>query len=684
MTASTDQLRVGFLEPHLECCGGIRRMLELANRLHHRGHEVRIYVPDDVDTECSWMAVAPRVSHVSQGLDDDLDIIVFNHEPQWHLVPRFTRAWASVFYALHYGALYGKPGSWESVRAPVDLRLANSHWTAECITAEIGQQPTVVLGGVNSDIFYPIPSAKKQYPILCVGDDRAWKGTETVRSAAELLGLPLATYADKGLSQRQLAAEYAKAEVFVVGSHYEGFGQPGLEALACGVPLVTTDNGGCREYAISEETALVVPPKEPESMAEAIRRLREDDELRHRLAANGLELVRQRFDWETSAQLLEERLSDAVQSSTRWVHERSGWERPAPESAILSIVVLQWGQLKYTQRCVESIRRNTDVDYELIVVDNGSHWEAANYVEHAADAAILNPVNRGFGEGMNQGLEAAQGRYVAFLNNDTVLPPAWASSMVAHLTDGSVGIAVPAITNARDQRIVRSEPGDDVERLLPFEAPPPAVAYVMQRSVIEGLRGWGREYEIASGEDMDLCFKVWANGLDVLFDTRVLVEHVSKGTARQLPDWRGLWSRNRQVFLAKWTSASPNVPRLEWISPERFADNLRHARAAAGWMGRYFDASRRLSEAESRLRDAGRGARDAADSVDVVSGGRSHVRDVMLWAWRRAVRPWLPARWRGALFHKYKHMYYQWFPQRKPQRGSDQVHQSEREVSGKP
>ena len=74
-----------------------------------------------------------------------------------------------------------------------------------------------------------------------------------------MLDLPVEEYAPKDLSQPDLGREYDAAQVFVVGSWFEGFCQPGLEAMACGVPLVTTDNGGCREYAIDGETALVVP-----------------------------------------------------------------------------------------------------------------------------------------------------------------------------------------------------------------------------------------------------------------------------------------------------------------------------------------------------------------------------------------------------------------------------------------
>ena len=186
---------------------------------------------------------------------------------------QFTQARRRIFYALHYARLYGKAGSWESIRAAVDLQLANSNWTADQICAEIGHRPTVQLGGVNRDIFHPY-GGRKRYPVLCSGGEgRPWKGTDTVLAAGQLLDVSVERYADKDLDQVALGREYDASRVFVVGSWFEGFSQPGLEALACGVPLVTTDNGGCREYAANEETALVVPPRDPQSMASAIRRL---------------------------------------------------------------------------------------------------------------------------------------------------------------------------------------------------------------------------------------------------------------------------------------------------------------------------------------------------------------------------------------------------------------------------
>lgn len=578
-------MRLGFIEPHLLRFGGIRRMVEFANRLVARGHDVTFYLPDDQVLECTWMRCDAKVRPLTSGFHDPLDVILFNHEPHWHLLDRFDNASRRVFYALHYSKVYAKEGSWECLRVPVDLQLANSSWTADMIEAETGHRPTVQLGGANREVFRPWGGIKK-YPLLCVGEERrTWKGTDTIFEAARLAGVPVEAYAPKDLSQAALGREYDAAQVFAVGSLYEGFCQPGLEAMACGVPLVTTDNGGCREYAIDGETALIVPPEDPQAMAEAIRRLLDDDVLAKDLAGAGLELVERDFDWEKRTDQLAEVFDGVIAGAALAPNPR----RPPPPTELdLSVVVLAWDNLTYTQKFTESVRQHTDVPYELIIVDNGSQWEAAHFASLAADIAVMNETNLGFAKGMNQGLGAASGEWVAFCNNDTILPDGWAGKLLetarAH---PNAGIVVPALTAARNHATVRDEPGTDTHVLPPFSAPPAAVIYLLRADIVEQLGAWGEEYHIASGEDVDLAFKVWVNELDIVYDERVLVDHIGKGSASRLDDWEGLWARNRQHFLDKW-KGDGEVPRLESCDPERFARNREIARAVAEWMQRYF------------------------------------------------------------------------------------------------
>jgi glycosyltransferase involved in cell wall biosynthesis len=74
--------------------------------------------------------------------------------------------------------------------------------------------------------------------------------------------------------------------------------------MACGTALVTTDNGGCRDYAFDGETCLVVPPGQPQQIADGIMRLFEHEPLRLRLSMAGHEFV-QRFTWQRAIDQLE-------------------------------------------------------------------------------------------------------------------------------------------------------------------------------------------------------------------------------------------------------------------------------------------------------------------------------------------------------------------------------------------
>jgi glycosyltransferase involved in cell wall biosynthesis len=72
--------------------------------------------------------------------------------------------------------------------------------------------------------------------------------------------------------------------VYVLPSSWEAFPIGVLEALACGVPQVATDVGGTRE-AVTPETGILIPPRDPDALATAILELLEDDERRARMAA---------------------------------------------------------------------------------------------------------------------------------------------------------------------------------------------------------------------------------------------------------------------------------------------------------------------------------------------------------------------------------------------------------------
>ncbi|HEY0737130.1 MAG TPA: glycosyltransferase [Herpetosiphonaceae bacterium] len=94
--------------------------------------------------------------------------------------------------------------------------------------------------------------------------------------------------------------------LFAMPSRAEAFGVAALEAQACGLPVVASNVGGLPEVVCDGETGLLVPPEQPQALAEALLALIGDPQRRTRMGAAGREWVRARYDWQTNVdQMLE-------------------------------------------------------------------------------------------------------------------------------------------------------------------------------------------------------------------------------------------------------------------------------------------------------------------------------------------------------------------------------------------
>lgn len=91
---------------------------------------------------------------------------------------------------------------------------------------------------------------------------------------------------------------YLEVQFGLLASHEEGFPNAILEAMAAGVPVVATAVGGVPEMVEHEVTGLLVPPRRPAALAEAIARIASDPRLRVRLGREARERARRDFSWE--------------------------------------------------------------------------------------------------------------------------------------------------------------------------------------------------------------------------------------------------------------------------------------------------------------------------------------------------------------------------------------------------
>ncbi|MGW7431035.1 glycosyltransferase family 4 protein [Streptomyces sp. NPDC054861] len=124
-----------------------------------------------------------------------------------------------------------------------------------------------------------------------------------VAQAIERYGLQDAVRFVKGITDAELVDLVRSAQVSCVPSLYEGFSLPAAEAMATGTPLVATTGGAIPEVAGRDgETCLAVPPADPDALAEALRLVLGDAELRARLGAAGRARVLDRFTWARAAQ----------------------------------------------------------------------------------------------------------------------------------------------------------------------------------------------------------------------------------------------------------------------------------------------------------------------------------------------------------------------------------------------
>lgn len=205
--------------------------------------------------------------------------------------------------------------------ARADAVIAVSAFTRDQVVDLLGVERTRVHVVHHGTRRLKVPPMQREKVILNVGAiqkrkniarlvdafetlDPAWRlvlagsdgyGAEEIRariaasSARERIAVP------GYVSPQELAEWYARASVFAFPSLDEGFGMPVLEAMASGVPVLTSNRSALPEVA--GEAGLLVDPREAESVAEGLRRLASDEDLRAELARRGRERAA-RFTWE--------------------------------------------------------------------------------------------------------------------------------------------------------------------------------------------------------------------------------------------------------------------------------------------------------------------------------------------------------------------------------------------------
>lgn len=264
-------------------------------------------------------------------LTRDLPVTATIHHPMTvdrRLAVKSTRSFYKKLQALRWYSFIGMQKR-VARRIPSMITVSDSAKTDIAREFKIpGSRLKTIPNGIDLDNFFPLDHVKKEPGRLIVTNSAdtplkglyhliyALKGVLNHRDASlTVIGTPqknggienlvkeldLARYIHftGRIDHQRFVREYAKAQIAVVPSMYEGFGLPVGEAMACGVPVISTTGGALPEVA--GDAAKLVPPGDAKALESAIIELLDDEKQREDLAWRGYERATTQFTWEKCA-----------------------------------------------------------------------------------------------------------------------------------------------------------------------------------------------------------------------------------------------------------------------------------------------------------------------------------------------------------------------------------------------
>jgi GT2 family glycosyltransferase len=247
-----------------------------------------------------------------------------------------------------------------------------------------------------------------------------------------------------------------------------------------------------------------------------------------------------------------------------------------------SIIIPVFNNLFDTISCLHSIQRNTK-NYEVFVVDNGSTDETPAYLKSQAEKnpsfhVITFPENRGFAPACNAPLVSAQGEYVVFLNNDTLVTPDWTEHLaeampLAEKTLGvsNVALSGPVTGNAAGPQCIQTdqynmENLDDAAKahyeknqgnvhLAGFLS---GFCLMVKRECLDDIGGFDENFQTGGWEDNDLCLRAWKAGWKSCIDPSTYIHHYGQRTLKTLAaPYAPQYRVNQLYFMDKHHNDTP-------------------------------------------------------------------------------------------------------------------------------
>ena len=235
---------------------------------------------------------------------------------------------------------------------------------------------------------------------------------------------------------------------------------------------------------------------------------------------------------------------------------------------LCSVIVPVYNLAAITRQCLDHLLADPprSFDREIVVVDDGSRDETRAMLGSFGDRirVVRHDVNLGFSRGCNDGAAAAEGRYLVFLNNDTLPLPGWLDSLVSYAQSHPEAAAVGARLLYPDGTIQHAGMAIDADLeprhlYLGFPADHPAVGrsrafpmvtgacMLVPRAAFEAAGGFDTRF-VNGYEDVDFCLRMGELGREIHYcaeSTLIHLESISEGrTDRD--------AANHDLYCRRW------------------------------------------------------------------------------------------------------------------------------------
>jgi len=235
----------------------------------------------------------------------------------------------------------------------------------------------------------------------------------------------------------------------------------------------------------------------------------------------------------------------------------------------ISIIIVSYNTAELLVECLNSIVSQSNREIEVIVVDNASSDASASLVAQDFPwvKLIANEHNLGFARANNQALKISQGRYIYFLNPDTVVQPGVFEAMIDFMSAHSdIGLAGTRILNpdgTLQSSVEKRYPGQkrakqDLEGLKGEIAWVLGASMIARRAVVEDLEGFDEDFFLY-GEEQDLCLRIRKTGWKIGHIPDAVVVHWggrSEGNSPALHVWKKKFAAESLFYKKHYSKRS--------------------------------------------------------------------------------------------------------------------------------